>query len=140
MERFQKGVTLMELMIVVVIIGILASIAYPSYRAQVMRSHRSDAKVALERAAQTLERCFTNSNPKGYGACPAPNAGSDNGYYAIAVNIPAAPADQAFTLTATAVGGQLQDAQCRSFTLTDTNVRNAKTSANVDNRNACWGR
>ena len=140
MERFQKGVTLMELMIVVVIIGILASIAYPSYRAQVMRSHRSDAKVALERAAQTLERCFTNSNPKGYGACPAPNAASDNGYYAVAVNVPAAPADQAFTLTATAVGGQLQDEQCRSFTLTDTNVRNAKTSANADNRNACWGR
>ena len=65
MERFQKGVTLMELLIVVVIVGILAAIAYPSYRAQVMRSHRSDAKIALERAAQTLERCFTNSNPKG---------------------------------------------------------------------------
>ena len=94
MERFQKGVTLMELMIVVVIIGILAAIAYPSYRAQVMRSHRSDAKIALERAAQTLERCFTNSNPKGYGACPAPNAASDNGYYAIGVVVPAAPDDR----------------------------------------------
>lgn len=140
MERFQKGVTLMEVLIVVVIIGILASIAYPSYRTQVLRSHRSDAKVALERAAQTLERCFTNSNPKGYGACPAPNVASDNGYYAIGVIIPGAPNDQSFSLTATAVGGQLQDEQCRSFTLTDTNVRNAKTSAAVDNPNACWGR
>ena len=69
MERFQKGVTLMELLVVMVIVGILAAIAYPSYRAQVMRSHRSDAKIALERAAQTLERCYTNSNPQGYGGC-----------------------------------------------------------------------
>lgn len=140
MERLQKGVTLMELLVVMVVIGILTAVAYPSYRAQVMRSHRSDAKIALERAAQTLERCFTNSSPKGYGACAVPAAASDNGYYAIALNVPAAPADQTFTLTATAVAGQLDDGQCRSFTLTDTNVRGALTSANAANRDACWGR
>jgi type IV pilus assembly protein PilE len=137
MERFQKGVTLMELLVVMIIIGILTAIAYPSYRSQVMRSHRSDAKVALERAAQTLERCYTNSDPKAYDACPAPNAVSDGGYYAIAVDFPDA---QTFNLTATAVEGQLADEACRSFTLDSTNVRNAKTSGDADNREACWGR
>lgn len=137
MERLQKGVTLMELLVVMVVIGILTAIAYPSYRAQVMRSHRSDAKIALERGAQTLERCFTNSDPKAYDGCVAPAPNSDNGYYTIAV---AFPTPQRFTLTATAVAGQLADAQCRSFTLTDTNVRDALTSASAPNRDACWGR
>ena len=59
MMRKQRGVTLMELMVVVVIIGILASIAYPSYRAQVRRSNRTEARVALEQTAGALEKCYT---------------------------------------------------------------------------------
>ena len=43
----------------VVIIGILASIAYPSYRAQVRRSNRTEARVALEQTAGALEKCYT---------------------------------------------------------------------------------
>jgi type IV pilus assembly protein PilE len=136
----QSGVTLIELLVVIMVVGILAAIAYPSYRAQVMRSHRSDAKVALERYAQSLERCFTNSAPKGYAACPAPTATSDNGYYAITRTIPAAPNDQTFLLTATAVGGQLQDTDCRTFTLNSVNARVARTAAAADNSAQCWRR
>ena len=59
MIRKQRGVTLMELMTVVAIIGILTSIAYPSYRAQVRRSNRTEARVALEQTAGALEKCYT---------------------------------------------------------------------------------
>ena len=59
MIRKQRGVTLMELMAVVAIIGILTAIAYPSYRAQVRRSNRTEARVALEQTAGALEKCYT---------------------------------------------------------------------------------
>jgi len=140
----QQGVTLIELMVVVVILGILAAIAYPSYRAQVMRSHRSDAKIALERAAQTIERCYTNSQPKTYAGCApmaavtAGTAASDNGYYAIDFSV--VPDTTTFTLRATAVGGQLSDTDCRAFTLNSINARGATTAANADNTAACWNR
>jgi type IV pilus assembly protein PilE len=133
----QKGVTLIELMVVVVIIGILAAIAYPSYRAQVMRSHRSDAKIGLERLAQALERCYTNAMPKTYAGCIAASTPSENGYYTITTGTADATS---FSLTATAVGGQLADTDCRTFTLTNTNARTAATATSTDNSAACWQR
>ena len=140
----QQGVTLIELLVVVMIVGILAAIAYPSYRTHVMRSHRSDAKIALERLAQSLERCYTNSTPKTYDGCAslaavaAGTAVSDNGYYSI--DFPADPDATTFTLRATAIGGQLSDTDCRTFTLDNTNVRGAETAGSADNAGPCWQR
>ncbi|WP_366918127.1 type IV pilin protein [Algiphilus sp.] len=57
-----RGFTLIELMIAVAIIAILATIAYPSYRQQVLKSQRTEAKTALSDAAQRLERCYTQFN------------------------------------------------------------------------------
>ncbi len=51
-----KGFTLIELMIVVAIIGILATIAYPSYQDQVRKSRRASAMIAVEEVAQAQER------------------------------------------------------------------------------------
>jgi type IV pilus assembly protein PilE len=56
--RGKEGVTLLEVMIVVVIVGILAAVAIPAYNDYVTRSRRSDAFTALEtvRAAQEMYR------------------------------------------------------------------------------------
>lgn len=57
----QSGVTLIELLIVVTIVGILAAVVYPSYREQVERTRRADAKAVLMQNAQLMERIFTQN-------------------------------------------------------------------------------
>jgi len=128
MMRKQRGVTLMELMVVVVIIGILASIAYPSYRAQVRRSNRTEARVALEQTAGALEKCYTrymayNDNTN----CPTANqfnAGATiatpRGYYR--VSAPTLNATQ-FTVRADAQGGQAADTGCTRIEMDQTGNR-----------------
>jgi type IV pilus assembly protein PilE len=53
-----KGITLLELLVVIGIVGILAAIAIPSYNSYMVRARRADAKTILEqvRAAQEMWR------------------------------------------------------------------------------------
>ncbi len=70
-DRAQRGFTLVELMIVVAIIGILASIAVPNFNNAVLKARRSEAKVCLD-GIHTAEEAYnaafdayieTDSNP-----------------------------------------------------------------------------
>ena len=95
MSRLVKGFTLIELMVVVAIIGILASIAYPSYVRYIERGQITEAKSELLAGAQKLERCYSISNS--YSDCSAefPDF-SDNPFTLEETSI----TSQAFTLTA----------------------------------------
>ena len=62
MYRKMRGITLMELMIVVVIIGILAAVAYPNYRQYVARAKRTEARAALLKIAVDQERFYLQNN------------------------------------------------------------------------------
>ena len=130
----QAGVTLVELMIVVVIIGIIAMIAIPSYRQQVLRSGRSDAKAALMQTAQNLERCFTSTST--YTACVVLPAASPEGLYSVT----AGDDDDEITgttylLTATPQAGQAEDTACGSFTIDQANDRGITGTGTEDE---CW--
>jgi type IV pilus assembly protein PilE len=57
----QAGFTLIEVMVVVAIIGVLASLAYPSYREYVARSRRAEARAILIAAQQWMERFYTEN-------------------------------------------------------------------------------
>lgn len=57
----QKGFTLIEVMITVVIVGILASIAYPSYTEYVLKSERAEGRAYLLSAMQAQERLYSQT-------------------------------------------------------------------------------
>ena len=128
----QAGVTLVELLIVMLIVGILAAIAVPSYRQYVIRVTRTDAKVAATSAAQRMERCFTRGNT--YVGC-------DTGYpqvtqgntYTVAFN--PAPTANTFTVTATPMNGQADDTGCATFTLDQLGVQRVTGPKPADE---CW--
>lgn len=79
----QCGFTLIELLIAVVIIGIIAGIAYPNYTRYLERSTRTDAHTALLQAASEMERCYANRYR--YDDCGISSPLSAAGHYTIRV-------------------------------------------------------
>jgi type IV pilus assembly protein PilE len=134
MNRTQRGVTLMELMVVLTIVGILSAIAYPSYRAQVRRSNRTEARVALEQTAGALEKCYTRyMTYNDIASCPAANQFNGGTSFATPkglylVTAPTLNVTQ-FTLRADAQGAQATDSGCTRLELDQTGNRTPAT---------CW--
>ena len=131
-----RGMSLIELMIVVIIVGILAAISYPSYREFAARATRTEAKSALLKAAVNQERYYLQNNKfsvdlneLGFSSNPYT---SDTGTYVVTVAAPN-PASN-FTVTATY---QLVDAEaekCSEFTIDGRGVKESSPSAD------CWAR
>ncbi|MCP4697868.1 MAG: type IV pilin protein [Gammaproteobacteria bacterium] len=141
MSTKQAGFNLVELMITVAIVATLAAIAIPAYSQYVTKARRSDAKVALMRAAQFQEGFFADN--LGYAETSELSIykTSPDRFYAISVNITevVSGANVNYTLTAQPAAGSSQagDVDCATFQLTLNGVKSAKTSGGDDNDD-CW--
>jgi len=60
-HRTSAGFTLIELLIVVVVVAVLAAIAFPSYLDSVRKGRRSDAQQALMEAAHRMENFYARN-------------------------------------------------------------------------------
>ncbi len=136
MYKKMRGVTLMELMIVVVIIGILTAIAYPNYRQYAARAKRNEAKSELLQISTLQERFYLQNNTyttdmTNLGYPSASNNTSDSGSYNI--NVPTADAND-YTAIATYNNSDAEAAICSSFMI---DGRGTKTSSPDT---GCWTR
>lgn len=131
-----RGITLIELMIVVVIVSILAAVAYPNYQEFTARAKRNEARAALLRLATNQERFYLNNNTfttqlTALGFSTTPTWDTETGYYRVQVTNANA---SNFTATATYLPGGSEAGKCQTFTI---DGRGAKTSGPDTD---CWTR
>lgn len=128
------GFTLIEVMIVVVVVGILASIALPSYSTYVKKSRRSDAQTALMQVQLAQEKWRANHTSYGSGADLGYPKNSSGEYYSVDI---VSATDTAFTAQATSQGAQATDTDCPAANLQITqNGPDLSTAA----KRTCWGK
>lgn len=137
-----QGYTLIELMTVVLIVGLLAALAYPSYTHHVRRAHRAEARAALQDAQQYMERYHAVYHRYTTQADEAPvlprrlrtvpeGAPAETARYQLSVS-----EAQADTYTLRAVPAPGWDDACGSLTLTHTGVK-GRTGAALSVPD-CW--
>lgn len=127
-----SGFTLIELMIVVAIVGILASIAYPSYQQYVLRANRAEAKAILTETAQAMERHFTTNGTYEGGALLSAVSpkGAVGGAIKYNLGFLEGPTAAGFKLQAVPAGSQADDS-CGTLELWNTGQQKPTTAG-------CW--
>lgn len=137
--RATRGFTLIEIMIVVALIGILASIALSSYQSHARKTRRYAAQSCLMEQAQYLERYYTTAkNPMSYADAVLPNATCKSNlasYYVF--SLPAAlNSSQAFSVQAAATGGQTGDTSCLTMALNQSALQSSSSATGATT--GCW--
>lgn len=133
MHRSNRGFTLIEIMIVIAIIGIVMTIAAPTFTEYLKKGRRAEVAGLLSEQAQILERFYSQKNV--YTGATGLSGGND--YYTINQTI----TDQTFLLTAVRKSGtSMATDKCGDFTIANTGVRGMVNATAGLTTKDCWGR
>ena len=134
-----SGVTLLELMVAVAVLGILVSLAVPAYQEYVAQGRRPEAQQYLLQVANRLEqyyadnKAYTDDMTKlGLDADPYT---TPSGYYKIDASL---TSGGGYVVTATAQGSQAtMDKSCKVFKVDDSGKKTA-SDGSQDTTSECW--
>ena len=142
----QRGVTLLELLIVVAIVAIIGAFAYPSYIQYVVETKRTAAKTTMLQIADRQQQFFmdnkrfsANLTNLGFTADPlfvaddgrSVAAGDPDAVYTLSVVNVAATT---YTVISAPLGGQLErDGKCGTLTLNQAGTNDA-----LGGGDDCW--
>jgi type IV pilus assembly protein PilE len=136
----QAGVTLIELLIVMIIIGIMTAIALPAYGNFVTRGYRTEAQGSLVQASQFMQRVRTEQGsyaPSGVtptlSGALAQSPPIGNARYNLSVTSTAST----FTLTATPTSLMPASEPCGALTIDHTGLKTFGNGAG--DLKTCWG-
>lgn len=142
----QRGFTLVELLITMVIVGILTAIAVPSYGSYVLRTARADARATMLQVNQYMERFYALNSaydqkldgtvvvlPDGLTKVPA---NANNPRYNISI-VPASLTANSYSIQAIPGNGSVTDI-CGTLTLSSVGARGATGKPSQDGIAECW--
>lgn len=140
------GFSIVDLVVVLAIVGILSSVAFPMYQSYSLRVHRTEVRVALMDVAERMQKYYFENKTYtddllalGLNSSPYITA---NGRYSMRVDDNgggggACPIVNCFKLVAPAIGKQATDTDCAVFELNSVGIKTALAGGGSQN-NKCW--
>lgn len=129
--KVQKGFTLVELMVTVVIVGILASVAIPSYTNYVKSGNAQEAPSNLLAMKTQAEQHYADNPATGYAAFPCTTPASASKFSYVCSNL----AKDTFTITATGVAGS--NIAGWTYTINQSGTRTSSAIGGASST-SCW--